>query len=103
MNDENGGRRDETLSCVIDIVQFVFVRKIRQKIHRITRLCGNSRGRPTQQVGQKVVFSSAMLDIERELLQFQCPAAKFMVLVLHRLDVFERTMVSVYGDHRRSK
>src|SRR6218665_1916418 len=44
-----------------------------------------------------------MLDIERDLLQFQCPAAKFMVLVLHRLDVFERTMVSVYGGHRRSK
>src|SRR6218665_2369252 len=73
------------------------------RIHRRTRLCGTSRGRPPQQVGQKIVFSSAMLDIEGELLQFQCPSAKFLVLVLHRLDVPERTMVSVYGDHRRTK
>src|SRR6218665_1472554 len=87
----------KTLSCVIDIVQFIY------KIHRRTRLCGTSHGRPTQQVGQKVVFSSAMLDIERELLQFQCPSVKLLVLVLHRLDVLERTMVSVYGDHRRTK
>src|SRR6218665_1654055 len=34
----------KTLSCVIDIVQFVY------KIHRRTRLCGNSRGRPTQEI-----------------------------------------------------
>src|SRR6218665_3848225 len=87
----------KTLSCVIDIVQFVY------KIQRRTRLCGTSRGRPTQQVGQKIVFSSAMLDIEGELLQFQCPSAKFLVLVLHRLDVLERTVVCVDRDHRRSK
>src|SRR6218665_2093583 len=44
-----------------------------------------------------------MLDIERELLQFQCPAAKFLVLVLHRLDVLKRAVVRVDRDHRRSK
>src|SRR6218665_3863671 len=97
MNDENGGRRDETLSCVINIVQFDY------KIHRRTRLCGNSRGRPTQQVGQKIVFSGTMLDIERELLQFQSPSTQFLILVLHRLDVLERTVVRVNRDHRRSK
>src|SRR6218665_4188741 len=70
------------------------------KIDRISRLC---RGRPTQQVGQKVVLSSAMLDIERELLQFQFPSAKFLILVLHRLDVLERAVVRVDRDHRCSK
>src|SRR6218665_3770869 len=80
----------KTLSCVKDIVQFIY------KIHRRTRLCGTSRGRPTQQVGQKVVFSSVMLDIERELLQFQSPSTQFLVLVL-------RTVVRVNRDQRRSK
>src|SRR6218665_3006509 len=100
MNDEQQKKEDDvtkTLSCVTDIVQFVY------KIHRRTRLCGTSHGRPTQQVRQKVVFSSTMLDIERELLQFQSPSAKFLVLVLHRLDVLERTVVRVNRDHRRSK
>src|SRR6218665_3602096 len=46
-------------SSVKNIVKFIY------KTHRKTRLCGTSHGRPTQQVGQKVVFSSAMLDIER--------------------------------------
>src|SRR6218665_3424968 len=87
----------KTLSCVIDIVQFVY------KIHRRTRLCGTSHGRPTQQVGQKVVFSSPMLDIEIELLEFQSPSTQFLVLVLHRLDVLKRTVVRVNRDHRRSK
>src|SRR6218665_2730101 len=87
----------KTLSCVKDIVQFVY------KIHRRTRLCGTSRGRPTQQVGQKIVFPGTMLDIERELLQFQSPSTQFLILVLHRLDVLERTVVRVNRDHRRSK
>src|SRR6218665_3512234 len=100
MNDEKHKTEDDvmkTLSCVKDIVQFIY------KIHRRTRLCGTSRGRPTQQVGQKGVFSSAMLDIERELLQFQSPSTQFLVLVLHCLDVLERTVVRVNRDHRRSK
>src|SRR6218665_2482165 len=44
-----------------------------------------------------------MLDIERELLQFQSPSTQFLILVLHRLDVLERTVVRVNRDHRRSK
>src|SRR6218665_470954 len=44
-----------------------------------------------------------MLNVEGELLQFKGPSAEFPILILHRLDVLERTMVRVDRDLRRSK
>src|SRR6218665_61865 len=44
-----------------------------------------------------------MLNIKGELLQFKCPAAEFLIFVLHRLDVFERAMVCVDCDHRSTE
>ena len=53
MNGENGGRREEKLHCAKTSSSSYLYVNTTVKIYRTTRLC---RGRPTQQVGQKVVF-----------------------------------------------
>src|SRR6218665_4032391 len=73
------------------------------KFRWTTTLYGNSRGRLTKHIGKDIVFPGAMLNVKGELLQFKCPSAEFPILILHRLDVFERRMVRVDRDHRRSK